>query len=61
MFFCKTDLFRPDPEGHRVKLIPPVESLTPIFYMSVIHLKAVAMIVSEIFSCDELGQDRILQ
>ena len=37
------------PEDHRGKLIAPLDSQTPLCYMSVIHLKAVTAIVNEIF------------
>ena len=37
-------------EGRRENLIPSVDSLTMIFYMLVIHWKALALIIKKIFS-----------
>ena len=36
-------------EGHRAKLILPMDCQTQLCYMSVIHLEAVTAIVKEIF------------
>ena len=47
--FDRWSLSWPWRKGHRGKLIPPVDSLIPLSYMFVIHSKALASIVKEIF------------
>ena len=36
-------------EGHRQKLLPPIDCQAPLCYMTVIHIEAVTAIVEEIY------------